>query len=207
MDILSYSFTNPSLRQQALTHPSASSNNYQRLEFIGDRVLGLVVAHMLHQAFPQANEGELGQRHATLVSTTTLANIGHTWGLESHIQLGKGEQGPTIKPTIMADVVEALLGAIYLDGGLSAVQTVMHPVWQPLLVQSASKDAKTTLQEHLQAAGHPLPTYTVLAETGPDHAKQFTIQLTSALGQATGQGATKQTAQAAAAAALLAQLP
>jgi ribonuclease-3 len=208
MSILDYAFANPALRAQALTHPSAGGAHYQRLEFLGDRVLGLVVAEMLYEALPDAPEGVLGQRHAVLVSAATLVKIGRHWALEPHVRVGKGEQQAPLNGNILADVVEALLGAVYLDGGMGAVRALMEPAWAPLLREHASdeKDPKTRLQELLQAQGHPLPTYDLMAEEGPAHARAFSVRLVCALGEAAGQGSTKQAAQAAAAAELLAKL-
>lgn len=201
--ILSHPFQGAALRTQALTHPSAPAPHYQRLEFLGDRVLNLVVAAMLYEAFPEANEGDLGLRHAALVSTSTLAEVGEAWGLPNHIIRGPAEVNTPLKPTILADVVEALLGAVYLEGGLPAAEIYIRQTWQPLLMAPQTKDAKTELQEVLQAAGHPLPTYTTLEEEGPSHARTFTVQVACALGQATGQGAGKQAAQTHAAHNLL----
>lgn len=201
--ILGYTFRQPDLLQQALTHPSFGPQHYQRLEFLGDRVLGVVVGDMLYERFPQASEGELSRRFTVLVREATLAEIGQQWGIAEVIRLGAGEP---LKPAIVADAVEAVLGAIWLDGGREAVKGLVEKAWQPYLELKDEKDPKSRLQEMVQAEGHPLPEYVVRVEEGPDHNKSFTVEVRSALGAATGQGVSKQAAGVAAAAALLAQL-
>ncbi len=200
---LGYVFRQPQLLEQALTHPSFGPENYQRLEFLGDRVLGLVVADMLFKHFPDAAEGELSRRFTMLVREATLAEIGREWSLEGEVRLGAGE---ALKQAIMADVVEAVLGAMYEDGGLEAVKGLVETAWKPYLERKDEKDPKSRLQELVQGGGNPLPEYVVIAEEGPDHNKNFTVEVRSALGVGTGQGISKQVAGAAAAAALLAQL-
>ncbi|TKW61629.1 MAG: ribonuclease III [Blastochloris viridis] len=200
---LGYVFRQPELLKQALTHPSFGAENYQRLEFLGDRVLGLIVADMLFKHFPDAAEGELSRRFTMLVREPTLAEIGREWRLEDVVSLGAGE---ALKPAIMADIVEAVLGAMYEDGGEEAVRGLVQAAWKPYLERKDEKDPKSRLQELVQAGGNPLPEYVVIAEEGPDHNKNFTVEVRSALGIGTGQGVSKQVAGAAAAAALLAQL-
>lgn len=200
---LGYRFRQPALLEQALTHPSFGPGNYQRLEFLGDRVLGLVVSDLLFGRFPEAAEGELSRRFTMLVREATLAEIGQEWQLEGEVRLGAGE---ALKQAIVADVVEAVLGAMYQDGGLEAVRGVVETAWKPYLDRKDEKDPKSRLQELVQGGGNPLPEYVVIAEEGPDHNKNFTVEVRSALGVGTGQGVSKQVAGAAAAAALLAQL-
>lgn len=193
----------PGLLEQALTHPSFGSGHYQRLEFLGDRVLGLVVADLLFSRFPQADEGELSRRFTLLVREATLADIGRGWQLQEDIRLGAGEG---LKTAILADVVEAVLGALYLEGGLEAVRGLVETAWQPYLERKDEKDPKSRLQELVQAGGQPLPQYAVVAEDGPAHQRIFTMEVCCALGTATGQGTSKQAAGAAAATVLLARL-
>jgi ribonuclease III len=200
---IGYSFSRKALLEKALTHPSFGTENYQRLEFLGDRVLGLVVADMLFARFPEAAEGELSRRFTMLVREPTLAEIGREWRLEDVARLGAGE---VLKQAILADMVEAVLGAIYEDNGLEAVRGVVQTAWKPYLDLKDEKDPKSRLQELVQGGGNPLPEYVVIAEEGPDHNKNFTVEVRSALGVGTGQGVSKQVAGAAAAAALLAQL-
>jgi len=200
---LGYTFRQPELLEQALTHPSFGAKNYQRLEFLGDRVLGLIVADMLFAHFPEAAEGELSRRFTMLVREAALAEIGREWRLEDVIRLGAGE---VVKQAILADVVEAVLGAIYEDGGVEAVRGLVKTAWKPYLERKDEKDPKSRLQELVQGGGNPLPEYVVIAEEGPDHNKNFTVEVRSALGVGTGQGMSKQVAGTAAAAALLAQL-
>lgn len=200
---LGYTFRQPQGLEQALTHPSCGADNYQRLEFLGDRVLGVAVAEMLFRRFPQAAEGELSRRFTLLVREATLAEVGGEWGIAEFIRLGPGEP---LKPAIVADVVEAVLGALYEDGGMKAVRGLVEQAWKPYLERKDEKDPKSRLQERVQADGNPLPEYVVLAEEGPDHNKSFTVEVRTVLGNASGQGASKQLAGVAAAVALLGRL-
>jgi ribonuclease-3 len=191
------------LKEEALTHPSMGLPHYQRLEFLGDRVLGLAVAAWLFKLYPQAPEGELARRHTALVRTGTLATVARELDLEPQIRRGVGETAP-VTESVLADVVEALIGAMFLEKGMDAagawVQTLLEP---HLDAAQGEKDAKTRLQEELQAKGHPLPLYQTLAQTGPDHAPMFTIRLSCALGEAEAEASSKQLASQLAAAKLL----
>lgn len=200
---LGYVFRQPELLEQALTHPSHGPRHYQRLEFLGDRVLGLVVADMVCSRFTDATEGELSRRFTMLVREATLAEIGQKWGLAEEIRLGPGEP---LKPAIVADVVEAVLGAIYEDGGLEAVRGLVQRAWAPYLECKDEKDPKSRLQEKVQGAGHPLPEYVVVSEEGPDHDKCFTVEVRTVFGCGKGKGASKQLAGIAAARVLLQNL-
>ena len=182
---LGYRFADPDLLDRALTHSSAVSpakrieRSYQRLEFLGDRVLGLVVADMLYRRYPKANEGELSRTLNTLVRKETCAVIARTLDLGSELNLGDSEArtGGAEKDAILGDVTEAVIGAIYCDGGLGKAYEFVERMFEEFLVdgQANRADAKTTLQEWAQARGLEPPTYTQTERRGPDHAPEFTI--------------------------------
>jgi ribonuclease III len=216
--ILGHDFTAPALLTEALTHPSASSpasgrprRGYDRLEFLGDRVLGLVVAELLWRRFPDEPEGRLTQRHTHLVRRETLARVAEAIGLGRHLILSRSEQmaGAAANPTILADACEAVIAAIYVDGGFDAAAAFIGRHWEPLIAEMAAppRDPKTVLQEWAQARGLGLPRYELVATSGPDHAPRFTIAVSIAGGEAvTASGPAKRVAEAAAAAALLERL-
>lgn len=201
-------FKNKSLLRQALTlahHGKTAS--YERLEFLGDRVLGLVVADMLYTHHPDENEGALARRFTELVREETLAEVAHTLSLPDLLITNENELRQN--QSILADVCEALLGALYLDQGLATVQEFIHPIWIPLMRQNkqAPKDPKSALQELVQKKGHLLPQYTVLKKTGPDHAPAFEIEVSIPhIGSAVGTGDSKKTAEQHAAKSLLEKL-
>lgn len=206
--LLGHRFADASLLALALTHPSIhKTTNNQRLEFLGDSVLGLVVATMLYEAFPAESEGELARRHAGLVRGETLVAIAKTIGLGAHLQLSASEiaAGGRETDSNLEDAVESILGALYLDGGLAAGEGFIRRHWQAVLesVSTPPKDAKTTLQEWAQGRGLPLPAYTATA-TGPAHAPLFTVSV-SVQGHkpATATAASKRAAEQVAAQALL----
>ncbi|RUT32528.1 ribonuclease III [Arsenicitalea aurantiaca] len=182
---LGYRFADPELLERALTHSSAVSpgkrieRSYQRLEFLGDRVLGLVVADMLYRRLPKANEGELSRTLNTLVRKETCAAIARELDLGSELNLGESEArtGGANKDAILGDVAEAVIGAIYCDGGLGHAFELIERLFgqQLALAGSDRADAKTTLQEWAQGRGLEPPVYAELERTGPDHAPQFTI--------------------------------
>ena len=182
---LGYRFADPDLLNRALTHSSAISpskrieHSYQRLEFLGDRVLGLVVADMLYRRYPKANEGELSRTLNTLVRKETCAIIARTLDLGKEMNLGESEArtGGSEKEAILGDVTEAVIGAIYCDGGLGKAYEFIERMFEEFLAdgQANKADAKTTLQEWAQARGLEPPNYTLVERTGPDHAPEFTI--------------------------------
>jgi ribonuclease-3 len=185
---LGYKFADPDLLDRALTHSSAISparrieRSYQRLEFLGDRVLGLVVADMLYRRYPKANEGELSRTLNTLVRKETCAIIARTLNLGAELNLGDSEArtGGAEKDAILGDVTEAVIGAIYCDGGMGKAYEFVERMFEEFLAdgQANKADAKTTLQEWAQARGLEPPTYSQTARTGPDHAPEFTITVT-----------------------------
>ena len=213
---LGHDFARPELLVQALTHPSAAGrggarSSYERLEFLGDRVLGVVIADLLLHRFPRENEGALALRLAQLVRRETLAEVARDLDLGHHLRLAKGEEaaGERDNPALLADACEALIGALYLDAGLEAARAVIEPRWAPRL-EAAGKppqDAKTALQEWAQGRGLPLPEYREVARTGPAHAPHFTVEAWVE-GQAPepGEGRSKRLAEQAAAERLLARL-
>ena len=182
---LGYRFKDIDLLEQALTHSSAVSparrieRSYQRLEFLGDRVLGLVVADMLFRRYPKSNEGDLSRSLNTLVRKETCAVIARQRELGRELILGESEarSGGAEKDAILGDVTEAVIGAIYLDGGLEDARAFIEPRFAEFLNggQASRADAKTTLQEWAQARGLEPPTYQLVERTGPDHAPEFTI--------------------------------
>ena len=184
---LGYTFANADLLERALTHSSAISpakrieRSYQRLEFLGDRVLGLVVADMLYQRYPASNEGELSRSLNTLVRKETCADIARQLDLGPEMILGDSEarSGGADKDAILGDITEAIIGAIYLDCGLEPARAFIERHFGDYLAdgQANRADAKTTLQEWAQARGLEPPGYVLVARTGPDHAPEFTIRV------------------------------
>lgn len=212
---LGIQFKNIQVLEQALTHSSAGKKaggqayHNERLEFLGDRILNVTVAEWLYRDFPKAAEGELAKRHAALISQPVLAEIAQTLEVGEALILGKGEEttGGRLKPSMLADAVEAMLAAIYLDQGLQVTQGIIHKLWAPYIHTVEVKDPKSVLQEWLQAKGLPLPSYVVLSEEGASHRKVFTVEANAGKhGKATGEGSSKQQAELAAARKLLEQL-
>ena len=212
-DILQHRFSDESLLAAALTHPSTggrdSRHRYERLEFLGDRVLGLSVAELLYRRFPDEKEGALSKRLVSLVRRETLAQVAEMLGLEQHLTFAasaKAEHGKA-RESMLADACEALLGALYLDGGLAPARGFVHRHWEPLLEAALTPplDPKTALQERLQGRGAARPVYEVVSQEGPAHAPVFTVRVTAADGQtAAADGPNKRSAEQAAAALLLA---
>ena len=184
---LNYRFADPDLFEKALTHSSAVSpgkrteRSYQRLEFLGDRVLGLVVADLLHRQFPKANEGELSRTLNTLVRKETCADVARALDLGVAINLGDSEarSGGAEKEAILADVCEAVIGAVYLDGGLEKAHDLIVHLFGDLVEKANARgaDSKTALQEWALARALAPPTYVEKERTGPDHAPEFVIEV------------------------------
>jgi ribonuclease-3 len=199
------------LFERALTHASHNEGNYERLEFLGDRVLGMVIAQALYQRYPKEPEGNLSKRYNALVDRDTCADIGRELGVPALIRLGKQarEDGASQSENVVGDVVEALIGALLLDGDPNAAERFILATWEPYLTSQrrAPQHPKSALQELAAAKGTKPPAYEVVARTGAHHAPKFTIRVTVAkLGEATAEGLSKQEAETAAAAALLSQL-
>ena len=194
----------------ALTHASVPNikNNNERLEFLGDRVLGLVTSELLYRSFPDEKEGDLAKRLTALVRRAALALVAEKLSLGSYMRLSTGElkAGGVQKETILADAVEALIGAIYLDGGLEAARKFIHAHWETMLAsgEAPPEDAKTRLQEWAQAQGLPLPHYRVLSRTGADHSPVFEVEVkVEGQGSAKGSASSKRAAEKLAATTLL----
>jgi ribonuclease-3 len=214
---IGYRFKAPELLEQALTHRSwahereAAVVHYERLEFLGDAVLGLIAAEELYRGHPELPEGELSKRKGFLVSREVLARRGEELGLGPLLRLGVGEErsGGREKASLLADAVEAVLGAVYLDGGLEAARTAIESIFATGLARPGGgpMDAKTLLQETVQARGWPLPAYQLVDQAGPDHAKRFTVEV-RLRGEPAGRGhgRSKKVAEQEAAAVALAAL-
>ena len=200
------------LFELALTHSSvAGPGSYERLEFLGDRVLGMVIARALYDRYPDEPEGNLSKRYNALVDRVTCAENGREIGVPAFVRLGKQarEDGASQSDNVVGDVVEALIGALFLDGGLEAAEQFILRQWEPdLAVQGrAPQHPKSALQELAASRQVKAPTYEVLERTGAHHAPKFTVRVSvPKLGEATAEGASKQEAETAAAAALLEQL-
>jgi len=210
---IEYRFNEPRLLEEALTHRSIGSRNNERLEFLGDSVLGMVVSSRLFERFPQASEGDLTKMRARLVRGTTLARLGRELELGSEIMMEPGvlKSAGFRNASILADAVEALLGAIYLDGGFEACRDLIVRKFDPLIDALPSieqlKDPKTRLQEWLQARGMALPVYTLEYEEGADHAKTFYVSCLLENGRRTdARGNSRSAAEQAAAGEMLEQL-
>jgi len=214
--ILGHAFKQPALLKEALTHRSAlhghgqSQGSNERLEFIGDRVLGLAMAEWLAERFPREQEGELGRRLAYLVSQPVLATVAETIGLAAALSVAPGEAkaGVTKRATVMADALEAALGALYMDGGLGVARDFVRRAWLDAMTTQAEppKDAKTALQEWAQKRGLDLPAYEVTGRSGPPHAPEFTVTVSVGETYGTGAAGSKRAAEQLAAEALLARL-
>jgi ribonuclease-3 len=199
------------LFELALTHSSAGSENYERLEFLGDRVLGHVIARSLYDRHPQEPEGYLSRRYNVLVARETCAEIGRKIGIPSLVRLGKQarDDGANQSDNIVGDVVEALIGALVIDGGMEAAKRFVDALWEPQLVEQrkAPKHPKSALQELAAARECKPPVYEVIGRTGAHHQPRFTIRVSVAgLGEARAEGTSKQEAETEAAAALLKQV-
>jgi ribonuclease-3 len=212
-EALGHDFGRPELLLEALTHASSRTGrrSYERFEFLGDRVLGLVVAHMLHDGFPSEDEGALAKRLAALVRRQALAQVAAELDIGALIEMSKGEEdsGGRANPALLADAMEALIAALYLDGGLAIAEQFVRRHWTTMMEAMAAppQDAKTELQEWAQGAGRPLPRYTTIAEQGPAHDPVFEVEVrVDDQPTVAGKGRSKRAAEQAAAGALLAMV-
>lgn len=211
---LDYSFSDTGLLQAALTHRSASSTNNERLEFLGDAVLGYVIAEWLYREFPSADEGELSRLRANLVKKETLAELARSIDLGEYLKMGSGElkSGGFRRDSILADTMEAILGAIVLDTGFDACQqtirTLLASRFQSMPSADALKDSKTRLQEHLQSRKLALPEYVVLKVSGKSHNQHFVVECRADSVQRVckGEGRSRRIAEQAAARQMLSGL-
>ncbi|MGB7257678.1 MAG: ribonuclease III [Pseudolabrys sp.] len=212
---IGYKFADKLLLERALTHISAISGgpqnrvaSYQRLEFLGDHVLGVVISDMLYRAFSRANEGELSRRLADLVRKETCAEVARDMDLGPALKLGNSEShaGGRLRATILADACEALVGAVFVDGGYQPAAAVIELFWKERMLKPLRplRDPKTMLQEWAQARGLPTPAYRELARTGPHHDPEFKVAVVLPdRPPAEGLGSSKRAAEQAAAAAML----
>ena len=211
---IGHRFARPELLRQAFTHRSAADpkqgqlDSNERLEFIGDRVLALLMAEWLAERFPQEREGALMRRFSVLVAWDTLAKVAESLDIGAHLLVPPGESraGLTTRQNVLADALEALLGALYLDGGLEAARPFLRRAFAPLLETEVRPlaSAKTRLQEWLQGRGLGLPEYRTISATGPAHQPVFVVAVSAAGREAEGMGETKRAAEQAAAEAWLA---
>lgn len=216
---LGHEFMDPRLLDRALTHASVGEGvapqtskaprDNERMEFLGDRILGLLVADRLHTDYPEADEGQLSSRLHTLVDKHACGRVGAALGIGEAVRLSPGEtkSGGRRKEGVIADAVEAVLAAVYLDGGLDAARKVFEGAWADELARPSERslnNPKSVLQEWAQAQGRPLPTYTITGRTGSDHAPTFTLQVSvEGIEPLTASGRSRQEAEKAAATAML----
>lgn len=204
---IGYQFAQPQLLQRALTHRSHSTAHYERLEFLGDSVLNCAIAKYLYDHHPDLPEGDLSRLRSNLVNQQTLCTLAQGLNLGEMLLLGEGERKSAgfRRPSILADAMEALFGAVLLDAGFAAAEQVVLRLYVPFIekadLQSMGKDAKTQLQEHLQARKLALPTYTVVAVQGEAHSQVFVIECTIAQLKITtrGEGSSRRIAEQVAA--------
>jgi len=210
---ISYEFKNKELLERALTHSSVNSGkftNNERLEFLGDRVLGLIIADIITRKFKHEDEGKLAKRHTALVRQDALYNIAQVIHLEKFIKLSAGEanSGGKKKKTILSDAMEALIAAIYIDSGFDSAFEFVKKFWEPMIDDQTSppEDTKSELQEWAQARALPIPVYKLVAKSGSDHSPEFEIEVTvERLGSASAIAESKKSAEKLAAAKLLAK--
>ncbi len=204
---IDYQFSDPGLLEKALTHRSVGARNYERLEFLGDSVLDLVIADRLIQLHPKATEGDLSRMRSRLVRADSLREVAASIDLGRFVRLGVGERksGGRRRTSILGDALEALLGAIYVDGGFDACRAVILDIFRSSIESlpdaESLKDPKTRLQEFLQGLGRPLPRYELLEERGADHNKEFSVRcsLTDSEEESVAVGSSRRKAEQAAA--------
>jgi len=209
-----YRFNDPGLLELALSHRSVGRVNNERLEFLGDSILGFVIAARLYELRSGVDEGDLSRLRTRVVRGSTLAEMANRLNLGDYIKLGEGElkSGGHKRNSILADALEALFGAIYLDGGFEecarVIRHVCDPVIEDLPEASELKDPKTRLQEWLQGRGHALPEYVLVSEKGPAHKKHFIVQCVAGTARiaVTGEGSSRQKAEQTAAAMALVEI-
>jgi ribonuclease-3 len=209
-DVLGHDPKDLALFERALTHASVGKDSYERLEFLGDRVIGLAMARWLYERFANEPEGKLSRRYNVLVSRETCGEIGRELGLPALITLGKQarEDGANWSDNVVGDVVESLMGALFLDAGLEKAEAFVRKTWAPYLESQgkAPKHPKSALQELAAARNWSSPEYEVERKSGAHHAPRFTVRVSIRnIGEATAEGSSKQEAETAAATALLEQ--
>ncbi len=216
-EALGHQFSRPELLTEALTHRSAVSAagadryGYERLEFLGDRVLGLIIANLLLKHFPAESEGQLARRFNALVQGETLATVSQSIGLGDYLILAPSEaqSGGRTNRSLLADVCESVIAALFLDGGLPVAEAFVAQHWLPLLTAKARprRDSKTQLQEWAQSRGLPLPAYQTISREGPAHHPKFAVRVSvEGVGTAEGHGSSKRAAEQLAAGELMARV-
>jgi ribonuclease-3 len=210
-DMLGHDGADLDLFERALSHSSSGPDSYERLEFLGDRVLGLVIARALYDRYPSEPEGKLSRRYNALVARETCAEVGRELGLPAVIRLGKQARDDRANNSdnVIGDVVEGLIGALLLDGSLEVAQRFILAAWEPYLAGQgrAPHHPKSALQELAAARGRKAPAYEVVSRTGAHHQPRFEVRVSvNGLGEAVAEGSSKQEAETAAAAALLSKL-
>ncbi|WP_043118864.1 ribonuclease III [Solemya velum gill symbiont] len=213
-ELINYQFDSPALLELALTHRSAGGNNNERLEFLGDAILGMVISDWLYKRFQAASEGQLSRLRASLVKRETLASLARELDIGKYLEMGVGEQrsGGHSRDSILADAIEAIIAAVYLDGGIDKAHKLILSLFDSRLqavdLNDCGKDSKTRLQEYLQARNLELPEYEILRTEGKQHHQTFTVQCNVKSLQLTseGIGRSRRKAEQAAAAALLEQV-
>jgi len=212
--LIGHAFGDPTLLTAALTHRSAGQMNNERLEFLGDAVLNLVISAALYHAQPVDREGELSRLRASLVNQQTLADVARELGLGDYLHLGPGERKTAARQrdSVLSDALEAVIGAVYLDGGHAACERVLKQLFASRLhdlpAAAALKDAKTRLQEYLQGRQRPVPSYVVVSVSGPAHDQSFQVEcrLSDAQASTEGVAGSRRRAEQLAAAAMLERL-
>jgi ribonuclease-3 len=211
-EALGHRFSDPALLERALTHASTvASLSNERLEFLGDRVLGLVVAETLHSRYPHESEGALTVRFHALVRAEACSRVAEAAGLQAYVKHAGGFDSARARAAILSDVCEAVIAALYLDGGMAAARPFIEKYWTDMLddpsLSVEMRDAKTRLQEWAQGCGYAGPVYREIARTGPAHAPHFTIEVSiDGKPPETGEGGSKREAEQEAAAKLLARV-
>jgi ribonuclease-3 len=210
-DVLGHEPRDLTLFERALTHTSASRDSYERLEFLGDRVIGLVIARWLYERFPGEPEGKLSRRYNVLVARETCGEVGRELGLPALIRLGRQarDDGANWNDNVVGDVVEALVGALFVEAGLEKAEGVIRRIWGPYVdaQRRAPTHPKSALQELAAAKNLAAPEYEVARKSGAHHAPRFTVTVSvKGVGEATAEGSSKQEAETAAATELLNRL-
>jgi ribonuclease-3 len=210
-ELIDHRATDASLFERALTHGSYGGETYERLEFLGDRVLGLVIAAWLYERYPSEPEGKMSRRYNALVTRETCAEVGRAIDLPRHIRLGRQarEDHANLSDNVVGDVVEALIGALYIDAGLARAEAFIRQHWAPFLddQKRAPMHPKSGLQEIAASRNLGVPLYELVSRFGPHHAPRFRVKVSLGRhGEAEAEGASKQEAETAAAAALLEML-
>lgn len=209
---IGYAFKNATLIEQALSHSSTGKTNNERLEFLGDSILNMIIAKALYHKFPQSPEGELTRLRANLVCGETLAKVALNFQLNDYLHVGMGERksGGHNRPSVLADALEAMVAALYIEAGFAKTEALLlewfTPYFEPLDPNQIQKDPKSCLQEYAQSKALDLPLYEITSSSGPDHRREFIVCCTLDGKTAEGRGASRRRAEQDAASQMLSQL-